>query len=132
MPEIQLPLEQPLLRITTMPNDANAKGDIFGGWLMSKLDIAGSILAIECAQGPVATVAVKELHFENPLFIYDLVSFYGRIVATGKTSIAVELHAYAQRLQCHMQPVFKIADAVYTYVAIEKPGVKRILPSKSD
>lgn len=126
--QIELPQEQPLLRVTTMPNDANAKGDIFGGWLMSQIDIAGAVVAYERAQGPIATVSVKDLHFENPLYVYDLVSFYGAIETTGKSSISVKLHVYAQRTRQYMKQIVKIANATYIYVAIEKPGVKRELP----
>lgn len=124
----ELPSKEPVLKVTTMPNDANPKGDIFGGWLMSKMDIAGAVLAVNRAKGSVATVAVENLQFINPLYVHDLVSFYGLIVKEGKSSMTVELEVYAQRLAQHMKQVVKIATATFVYVAIDKPGVKRDLP----
>lgn len=123
-----LPIDQqPLLRIKTQPNDANASGDIFGGWLMSQIDIAGAILAAQKACGPVVTVAVKELVFLKPLYIYDLVSFYGDIVRTGKTSITVSVEVFAQRIRKSNIETVKVSDALLVYVAVTEPGVKRSL-----
>lgn len=124
---------EPTLRVVTRPNDANPKGDIFGGWLMSQIDIAGSIIAIERAQGPVATVAVKNLQFIKPIYVHDLVSFYPSIIAIGKTSITTNVEVYAQR---HIQnesgyytmQSLKVADAVLVYVAVSEPGKKRLVP----
>ena len=118
---------QPVLRIKTRPNDANAAGDIFGGWLMSEIDIAGAIIAGKQAQGPVVTVAVEKLTFLKPLFIYDLVSFYGEVTRVGKTSVTVELEVFAER---YGKPgeIFKVSDAKLIYVAVSKPGTKRELP----
>lgn len=125
----QLPAErQPTLRITTRPNDANKSGDIFGGWLMSQIDIAGAIAAIALAKGPVVTVAVKELQFIRPLFIYDVVSFYTNIVKTGRTSITVFVEVYAQRNYGGDDKVEKISEATIIYVAVSAPGVPRELP----
>lgn len=122
-----LPDKQPILRIRTMPNDANALGDIFGGWLMSQIDLAGAALAEEYSKGAVATVAVKELTFLKPIYVYDLVSFYGEISHIGSTSITVKISVFAQRFQ-QPRPVLKVSDAELVYVAISKPGVKRNLP----
>lgn len=129
MAALELPSQQPLLRITTMPNDANAKGDIFGGWLMSKMDIAGSVLAIGRTKGQVATVAVKELRFMHPLYIYDLVSFYGDIVSVGHTSVTVAMKVYAQHLRENINQVVQVGEGTFVYVAIDAPGVKRVVPT---
>ncbi len=120
---------QPTLRITTRPNDANKSGDIFGGWLMAQIDIAGSITAAERAKGAVVTVAVKNLQFLKPLFVYDLVSFYANITSTGKTSVTVDIETYAQRSYLSGdEMVEKISVATLVYVAVSAPGIPRELP----
>lgn len=120
--------KQPTLRVTTMPNDANASGDIFGGWLMSQIDIAGAIEAQVRARGAVATISVKELVFNKPLFVYDLVSFYTEILHVGSTSIEVMIDVFARRMQGGEYETIKVAWAKLVYVAISKPGVKRRVP----
>lgn len=122
---------EPTLRVTTRPNDANPKGDIFGGWLMSEIDIAGAVAAGQRAKGSVATVAVKELRFIQPLYVYDLVSFYAEVIAVGKTSITVKVEVFAQRDRAAYddQPL-KVSDATLVYVAISKPGVSRPVPAE--
>lgn len=122
--------KQPTLRVTTMPNDANAAGDIFGGWLMSQIDIAGAIEAKVRAKGPVATISVKELVFDKPLFVYDLVSFYTDITRVGKTSIEVSVEVFARRMREGEFQTIKVAWATFVYVAISKPGVKRQVPAE--
>lgn len=121
--------KHPTLRVKTRPNDANATGDIFGGWLMSQIDIAGAIAASERAHGPVVTVAVKDLTFLEPLYIYDVVSFYTDIVKVGTTSLMVKVEAYAQRRETylHGNPI-KVSTATLVYVAVYKPGEKREVP----
>src|SRR5437660_11710168 len=90
MTTLELPKDlQPTLRVRTRPNDANASGDIFGGWLMSQIDIACAIAAAKATNGPVVTVAVNSLTFIKPLFIYDLVSFYTKVEKIGTTSIQI-------------------------------------------
>jgi acyl-CoA thioesterase YciA len=118
-----LPGREPVLRIKTLPNDANKSGDIFGGWLMAKIDMTGAIVATKKTKGHVVTVAVKELIFLKPLFVYDLVSFYAEIERIGKTSITIKVDVFAERLT---QPGFiKVSEAVLVYVAVSQPGVKR-------
>ncbi len=125
----QLPIDkQPTLRVTTRPNDANKSGDIFGGWLMSQIDIAGAIAAAERAKGAVVTVAVKELQFIRPLFVYDLVSFYAEVTATGKTSITISVEVYAQRYLSGDGMMEKISEATLVYVAVSAPGIPREVP----
>ena len=123
--KIILPTDkQPVLRVKTLPNDTNPYGGIFGGWLMAQIDMAGWIIASEKANGAVATVAVKELLFLQPIFTFDVVSFYADITHIGNTSITVHTEAYAQRSQKPTQ-IVKVASAVIVYVAVGKPGKKR-------
>lgn len=123
---VMLPEDRhPVLRLTTRPNDANPNGDIFGGWLMSQIDIAGAIIAAERAKGPVVTIAVKELRFIKPLFVYDLVSFYGQVVTVGKTSVTVDLEVYAQRQRRYLHEAIKVSTATLIYVAVSAPGKPR-------
>ena len=89
--------KEPTLRVVPMPADSNPSGDIFGGWVMSHVDIAGSIPAIRLAAGRVATVAVNSFVFRQPIMIGDLVSFYAEVVKVGRTSITVSVEVYAQR-----------------------------------
>lgn len=117
--------KQPTLRVITRPNDANPKGDIFGGWLMSQIDVAGAIAAISAAKGPVSTVAVKELQFIHPLYAHDIVSFYTEVTGVGTTSVTVAIEVYAQRQMGMKNCVIKISDALLVYVAVSEPGKKR-------
>ena len=125
---IVLPEGPPTLRVMRMPADANQYGDIFGGWIMSQVDVAGAVVAMRRARGRVATVSVDSFSFKQPVFVGDLVSLYARIIATGRTSINVDVEVYAERDPT--QPVtVKITEAVLTYVAINQQGAKRELPS---
>lgn len=116
---ITLPPQQPTLRVVAMPSDANYAGDIFGGWLMGQVDLAGSIPAHHRAKGRVATVAVNSFVFKQPVFVGDVVSFYAEIVKIGHTSITVDVAVYSQRdparPTCH-----KVTEAVLTYVAVDE------------
>ncbi len=125
-------LPEPTLRVNTRPNDANKAGDIFGGWLMSQIDIAGAIAAAKRARGPVVTVAVKELKFLKPLFIYDIASFYTQIAAVGKTSITIEVEVFAERYNkgVNETSTIKVSQASLIYVAVSKPGEKRLIPNE--
>ena len=89
--------KEPTLRVVPMPADANQHGDIFGGWIMAQVDIAGSVAAVRLAKGRVATVAVNSFLFKQPVFVGDLVSFYAEVVRVGRTSITVNVEVYAQR-----------------------------------
>ncbi len=122
-----LPQREPTIRVAAMPSDANYTGDIFGGWLMGQVDIAGSIPALHRAKGRVATVAVNSFVFRQPIFIGDLVSFYTKIVKVGTTSITVEVEVYAQRDPA--KPVcVKVTEATLTYVAVGEDRKPRIVP----
>jgi acyl-CoA thioesterase YciA len=108
---------EPTLRVVPMPSDANYTGDIFGGWIMSQVDIAGAIPAIELARGRVATVAVNSFVFKQPVMIGDVVSFYAEVVRVGQTSITVDVEVYARRRATHA--VVKVTEAKLTYVAVD-------------
>ena len=110
---------EPALRVVPMPADANPSGDIFGGWIMSQVDIAGSIAAIRRAKGRVATVAVKEFVFRQPVMIGDVVSFYAKVARIGRTSITVEVEVYAQRGRTE-EVCVKVTEATLTYVAVDE------------
>ena len=125
--EATLPDRQPALRVVPMPADANQNGDIFGGWVMSQVDIAGSIPASRRARGRIATVAVNSFIFRQPVLIGDLVSFYADITREGKTSITVAVEVYAQRNPTEVICV-KVTEASLTYVAVGTDRRPRELP----
>ncbi len=122
----------PTLRIVPMPTDTNHAGDVFGGWIMSQVDIAGSLLAIRRAGGRVTTVAVNNFVFKQPVFIGDLVSFYAEITKVGRTSITVDVAVYAQRgpREGDKEICIKVTEAVLTYVAVDEKRRPRIVPQK--
>jgi len=126
---VALPDKQPALRVVPMPADANQNGDIFGGWVMSQVDIAGSIPAARRARGRVATVAVNSFVFRQPVLIGDLVSFYADITREGKTSITVAVEVYAQRNPTEVVCV-KVTEASLTYVAVGTDRRPRELPAE--
>ena len=115
-----------VLRVLPMPADANANGDIFGGWIMAQVDIAGSVLPVRIARGRVATVAVKEFVFRQPVSVGDLLSFYARIERIGTTSISVNVEVFAERNPSAPE-IVKVTDATLTYVAIGIDGKPRPL-----
>ena len=127
MSGVQLPPGVPALRVTPMPADANAHGDIFGGWIMSQVDIAGSVPAARRARGRIATVAVNSFVFKQPVLVGDLVSFYATIEKTGRTSITVSVEVYAQRNPGEEITV-KVTEASLTYVAVGPDRKPRDLP----
>ncbi len=112
-----LPAEAPVLRVVPMPADVNQHGDIFGGWIMSQVDIAGGVLAARRARGRVATVAVNAFTFKEPVLVGDVVSFYGSVSRVGRTSITVDVEVYAQRNPDDLVTV-RVTEASLTYVAV--------------
>jgi acyl-CoA thioesterase YciA len=122
-----LPQREPTIRVAAMPSDANYTGDMFGGWLMGQVDIAGSIPALHRAKGRVATVAVNTFVFKQPIFVGDVVSFYTRIMKVGNTSITVEVEVYAQRDPAKPTCV-KVTEATLTYVAVGDDRKPRTVP----
>lgn len=109
---------QPTIRVAARPADTNAGGDIFGGWIMAQVDIAGSIAAYRLAKGRVVTVAVDSLQFHQPVLVGDLISCYAEVVRVGRTSITVQVEVFAERDQDGIQHL-KVTEAKLTYVAID-------------
>ena len=109
---------QPAIRVFAMPADTNARGDMFGGWLMSQVDVAGSVAAFKKAHGRIVTVAVNDFRFLKPVFVGDLVSIYSEVTKVGTTSIQVFIQAFSERLIDNIE-VILVAEATLTYVAID-------------
>lgn len=123
-----LPQHEPVLRMVAMPSDCNYNGDVFGGWIMGQVDIAGSIPALHRARGRVVTVAVNSFIFKQPLYMGDVVSFYANITKVGRTSIAVNVEVYAQR-DPEQPTCVKVTEATLTYVAVDENRKPRIVPA---
>ncbi len=117
----------PALRVMPVPADANVHGDVFGGWIMSQVDIAGSLPAVRRANGRVATVAVNSFIFKHPVFVGDLLSFYADIVRVGTTSVTVNVEVFAERNRLRSETV-KVTEATLTYVATGEDRRPRALP----
>ncbi len=122
-----LPDSMPTLRVMPMPADANVHGDVFGGWIMAQVDIAGALPAVRRANGRVGTVAVNSFVFKQPVFVGDLLSFYAKIVKTGTTSITVNVEVFAERNRLQAE-VVKVTEATLTYVAVGDDRKPRALP----
>ena len=118
----------PAIRVPAMPADANAGGSIFGGWIMSHVDVAGSIPALERAKGPIVTRAVESFEFKKPVFVGDLVSCYAEIISEGKTSMKVKVEVYAQNSHHGKSSCTKVTEAILIYVAINENRRPRALP----
>ncbi len=120
------PAGQPSLRTLAMPADANPNGDIFGGWVLSQMDLAGAVPAVELAQGRVATVAVEAMRFLQPIFVGDLVSCYTDVVKVGTTSMSVRIQIWARRHRMGKEVL--VTEGTYIYVAIDEEGRPRPVP----
>ena len=116
-----------VLRVMPMPADSNSNGDIFGGWIMAQVDIAGAVQPVRIARGRVTTVAVNHFTFKQPVSVGDLLSFYSRIERIGRTSITVHVEVYAERNPATPE-VVKVTEASLTYVAIDANGRPRAVP----
>jgi acyl-CoA thioesterase YciA len=126
---LRLPDDRQLvLRVMPMPADANGNGDIFGGWIMAQVDLAGAVLPSRIAKGRIVTVAVNEFIFKQPVSVNDLLSFYAKVERIGKTSITVNVEVYAERNPANLH-VVKVTEANLTYVAIDADGKPRLIPS---
>jgi acyl-CoA thioesterase YciA len=119
--------KMPTLRVMPAPSDANVYGDVFGGWIMAQVDVAGSLPATRRANGRVATIAVNSFVFKNPVFVGDLLSFYADIVKVGNTSVTVYVEVYAERNRLQADTV-KVTEATLTYVATGADRKPRQLP----
>jgi len=118
---------QLVLRVMPMPADANGNGDIFGGWIMAQVDLAGAVLPARIAKGRIVTVAVNQFIFKQPVSIGDLLSFYAKVERIGRTSVTVNVEVYAERDPANLH-VVKVTEANLTYVAIDRDGKPRLIP----
>ena len=116
-----------VMRVMPMPADANGNGDIFGGWIMAQVDLAGAVLPARIARGRIATVAVNEFLFKQAVSVGDLLSFYAKVVRVGNTSVTVHVAVYAERNPADLKTV-KVTEANLTYVAIDRDGRPRPIP----
>lgn len=123
---VQLPDEQPTMRLPAHPRDTNAAGDIFGGWIMSQVDLAGAIVASRRAKGRVVTVAVNSFQFHKPVYVGDLISCYATVNKTGHTSITIFVEVFAERYPERTECI-KVTQATLTYVAVDENGKPRPL-----
>jgi acyl-CoA thioesterase YciA len=117
-----------VLKVIPMPADSNANGDIFGGWVMAQVDLAGSVIPARIAKGRIATVAVNQFIFKQAVKIGDLLSFFAEVERIGTTSVTVKVEVYAQRMRQPEQTI-KVTEANVTYVAIDMDGKPRPLPA---
>ena len=125
-----LPSRHSTLRVVPMPADLNQNGDVFGGWVMAQVDVAGAIPAMRRARGRVATVSVNSFLFKQPVSVGDIVSLYAEIERVGRTSITVKVEVYAERN--YSNPIIvKVTEAELTYVAIDLDGNKREVPPEN-
>ncbi|MEI7784265.1 MAG: acyl-CoA thioesterase [Betaproteobacteria bacterium] len=116
-----------VMKVIPMPSDVNANGDIFGGWVMAQVDLAGSVLPARHVKGRMATVAVNEFVFKQPVRVGDILSFYAKLQRRGRTSITVAVEVYAERYSAQGQ-YMKVTEANLTYVAIDDQGRPRAIP----
>ena len=116
----------PAIRTVPMPADANANGDIFGGWVLSQMDLAGGTVAAERAGGRTVTVAVEAMTFHRPVYIGDIVSLYAEVTRVGRTSVAVKIDTYAQRRNTGEE--VKVTEGTFVFVAVDKDGKPRPVP----
>jgi acyl-CoA thioesterase YciA len=117
-----------VLKVIPMPADCNANGDIFGGWVMAQVDLAGAVLPARHVKGRIATVAVNQFIFKQPVRVGDILSFFARVTRVGNTSITVAVEVYAERIR--QQGVYvKVTEATLTYVAIDDEGRPRSISS---
>lgn len=124
--EITSPRGQMLLRTLAMPADTNANGDIFGGWIMSQLDLAGGILAKEISGGRIVTVSVSGITFKKPVKVGDVVCCYGECTKIGRTSMSIDLEVWVKPVKEHgVEDCFMVCDATFNYVAIDTEGKPR-------
>jgi acyl-CoA thioesterase YciA len=124
-PNVALPLDKELvLKVIPMPGDCNANGDIFGGWVMAQVDLAGSVIPARHTQGRMATVAVNEFIFKQPVRVGDILSFFSEVTRVGRTSVTVKVEVFAERFRSQGKYI-KVTEASVTYVAIDEQGRPR-------
>ena len=123
------PQDEPALRTLAMPADANPNGDIFGGWVLAQMDLAGGVVAARRAGGRMVTVAVEAMRFHAPIAIGDLVTCYARVTKTGRTSITVAIETWARRRRGPKE--VRVTEGTFIYVAIDEEGHPRPLPDET-
>ena len=127
-PSVALPTDQELvLKVIPMPADCNANGDIFGGWVMAQVDLAGSVIPARYTGGRMATVAVNQFIFKQPVRVGDILSFFSTLTRIGRTSVTVKVEVYAERFRLQGEYI-KVTEASLTYVAIDDQGQPREVP----
>ena len=122
------PVGELVLRTLAMPADTNPQGDIFGGWIMAQMDIAGGIMANEVSRSRVVTVAVESINFIKPVHVGDVVGCYGKVIRIGRTSITINLEVWVKAAQFRITEemhMFKVTEAAFTYVAVDPDGKKQ-------
>jgi acyl-CoA thioesterase YciA len=120
------PRGEPILRVVPRPGDINANGHIFGGWVLSQMDIAAGIVASRRAEGPVATVAIEAMEFIAPILLHDIISVYARIERTGRSSMGIRIEVIADRDRGSRQ--VKVTEGMFTFVALGEDNRPRALP----
>ena len=127
-PRVKLPVDKELvLKVIPMPADCNANGDIFGGWVMAQVDLAGAVIPARYTQGRQATVAVNQFVFKQPVRVGDILSFFATLTRIGRTSVTVQVEVYAERFRSQGDYI-KVTEASLTYVAIDDNGQPREIP----
>ena len=127
-----LPTDKELvLKVIPMPADTNSNGDIFGGWVMAQVDLAGSVLPARRIRGRMATVAVNEFIFKQPVRVGDLLSFFAEVTRVGNTSMTIRVEVFAESIRTQGRYV-KVTEALLTYVAIDDDGRPRPIPKRPD
>jgi acyl-CoA thioesterase YciA len=121
------PRGEPILRVVPRPGDINANGHIFGGWVLSQMDIAAGIVASRRAQGPVATVAIEAMEFITPILLHDIISVYATIERTGRTSMGIRIEVIAERNRGTDR--VKVTEGLFTFVALDEEARPRALPA---
>ena len=126
MTESGMPRGELTVRISAMPADTNPNGDIFGGWVLSRMDQAGGIAGVERARGRVVTIAVEAMTFIRPVRVGDVLEVYTEVESIGRTSMKIHIEAWVRRFQTHQEE--KVTDATFTFVAIDEDGKPRPIP----
>ncbi len=130
--EVSSPRGQLLLRTLAMPADTNANGDIFGGWIMSQLDLAGGILAKEISSGRIVTVSVSSIAFKKPVKVGDVVCCYGECTKIGRTSMSINLEVWVKPIRVDgIGDRFQVCEATFNYVAIDSDGRPRPINARN-
>lgn len=122
---MEAPRREPIIRVTAMPADANAYGDIFGGWLMGLMDMGAGLIAARHSHGRAVTVAMDGMQFHHPVKVGDEVSVYGKLQKVGRTSMTICIEA--SRRHRHEEEAVKVTEAVFTFVAVDANGRPRVI-----